>query len=377
MEQSRKNTISKKRPTAFAAALGRRLADGGIRIGWEVEANFRAWYERNFVNCRAGRIGNMSYSRAGVLDDRPGDRAWYADAHARAWSDYNDPLDSSELAYIVSHPLVAFQLSVGITDLRGLRCLRRGLTLCTNRLQQKAYRSRYYARDNARRRLLAAERRKIRKTATTNPCPTPDGFRAAFAHVKESVEAKILFGGMVYDLACYVDSCLIYDESGNIVGRNGGIKKWLADNVPDLFPRYKTIMRYKALAMRLRQAMDVRDPEPTSALLEEGSSAVTDDRRDVARRDDGTQTGPSKRAGKDAAGGNENYYASNSQSCGGGRTAIEVVWKHLRQMRGQRRERVRRLLAGCDNTFKDVFEKVDAELGATALRRATTVSGAS
>ena len=381
MGKSRKNTVSRKRPTAFAAVLGRRIADGGIRIGKGVEANFRAWYERNFVNCRAGRIGNMSYGRAGALDDRPGDRIWYADAHARAWSDYNAPLDSSELAYIVSHPLVAFQLSVGITDLRGLRCLRRGLTLRTNRLQQKAYRSRYYERDNARRRLLAAERRKIRKRTTTNPCPTPEGFRAAFARVGESAEAKVLFGGMVHDLACYVDSCLMYDDSGNIVGRNGGIKKWLADNVPELFPRYKTIMRYKALAMRLRQAMDVRDPEPTSALLEDSPAAGADNRYDAARRDGGTQTGPSGRARKVGVGGNKNYYALNSHSDGGdgdgnsigngrygigvgnrrgkinrgdgsgddrsdeGGNDVTVGCKHVRQMRRQRRERLRRLLA--------------------------------
>ena len=75
----------------------------------------------------------------------------------------------------------------------------------TNSLQQKAYRSRYYERDNARRRMLAAERRKIRRRTTTNPCPSPDEFRAAFADVARSVEAKILFGGMVHDLACHVD----------------------------------------------------------------------------------------------------------------------------------------------------------------------------
>ena len=351
-----------KRPIPFKAALGRRIADGGIRVGREIEANFRAWYERNFVNCRVGRIGNMSYGRAGALDDHPGDRTWYADAHARAWSDYNDPLDSSELAYIVSHPLVAIQLSVGITDLRGLRCLRRGLTLRTNRLQQKAYRSRYYERDNARRRLLAAERRKIRKRTTTNPCPTPEGFRAAFARVRESAEAKMLFGGMVHDLACYVDSCLMYDESGNIVGRNGGIKKWLADNVPDLFPRYKTIMRYKALAMRLRQAMGVKDPEPTSALFEEDTSAVTDNRHATARRGSETLVEPTGHARKYEVRGDTNYYALNSYNRGsdGDGNDNVVGWRHLRQqMKWQRRERVRRLLAECENTFKDVFEKVD------------------
>ena len=47
------------------------------RVGAEVEANFRAWLTRNFVDPRAGRIGGMSYSRAGSLDDRVGDGLWY------------------------------------------------------------------------------------------------------------------------------------------------------------------------------------------------------------------------------------------------------------------------------------------------------------
>ena len=45
-------------------------------VGAEVEANFRAWLTRNFVNPRAGRIGGMSYDRAGALDDRVGDGEW-------------------------------------------------------------------------------------------------------------------------------------------------------------------------------------------------------------------------------------------------------------------------------------------------------------
>ena len=165
------------RPSGIAASA-RRLT---IAIGREAAANFRAWFERNFANPRAGRIGGVSYSRAGAFDDRPGDRAWYSDAYGRAFWDHTEPLTPAEEDYIRSHPLVMLQLALGVTDLRGLRCLRRGLTLRANALQQKSYRSRYYARDNARRRALAAERRKSRRRTTTNPCPTPDGFREAFA----------------------------------------------------------------------------------------------------------------------------------------------------------------------------------------------------
>ena len=62
----------------------------------------------------------------------------------------------------------------------------RGLTLRTNSLQRKSYRSRYYGQENARRRMLAAERRRVARRTTTNPCPTPEAFRAAFAKALET-----------------------------------------------------------------------------------------------------------------------------------------------------------------------------------------------
>jgi len=126
----------------------------------------------------------------------------------------------------------------------------------------------YYARETERRRRLAAERRKINRRYTTAPAPTPEALLAAWEARKESREAMIRLGGMLHDLECYVDNCLKIDESGAVVGRNGGIRGWLRENLPELSPKYKTLMRYKALAIRLRQATDTRDPTPTSALLE-------------------------------------------------------------------------------------------------------------
>ena len=127
----------------------------------------------------------------------------------------------------------------------------------------------YYERETKRRRELAAERRKVTRRSTSAPMPTPDEILAAWNARKESREAMIRLGGMLQDLECYVDNCLRFDESGDVVGRNGGIKGWLAENLPDLLPKYKTLMRYKAMAVRLRQATDTHDPKPTSALLDE------------------------------------------------------------------------------------------------------------
>ena len=126
----------------------------------------------------------------------------------------------------------------------------------------------YYARETERRRRLAEERRKIKRRRTTAPMPTPVDVIAAWEARKESREAMVRLGGMLQDLECYVNNCLRFDGNGNVVGRNGGIRGWIRENVPELFPKYKTLMRYKAMAVRLRQATDTNDPTPTSALLD-------------------------------------------------------------------------------------------------------------
>jgi hypothetical protein len=125
----------------------------------------------------------------------------------------------------------------------------------------------YYARETARRRELARERRKIRRRSTMAEMPTPEEILTLWEQRKESQEAMIRLGGRLHDLECYVDNCLKFDEKGDVVGRNGGIRGWLKENLPDLAPKYKTLMRYKALAVRLRQATGTKDPVPTEKLL--------------------------------------------------------------------------------------------------------------
>jgi len=127
----------------------------------------------------------------------------------------------------------------------------------------------YYLREKERRRKLAAERRKIVRRMTTAPMPTPEAILSAWNERKTSREAMIRLGGLLDDLSCHVDSCLRFDENGTVIGRNGGIREWINENIPELSPKYKTLMRYKALATRLRQATGTKDPTPTSALLAE------------------------------------------------------------------------------------------------------------
>ena len=365
-------TMASMRMQMAAEAARRAVADTARAVSEEVRESFRAWVERNFFNARAGRIGNVSYARAGELDDavpesgprgarREARRLWYAEAYDRALVDHTEPLRLDEAAFLFRSPLVALQLALGVTDLRGLRCLRRGLTHGVNRLQARAYRARYYTRDNARRRALAAERRRIARRSTVNPCPTFEALCAAFAARGESPEAKVRLGGLLEDLECYVDNCLRFGPDGEIIGRNGGVKAWLREHAPGLSGRYKTLMRYKALARRLRQAAGIADPVPASAVFDGPPAPLRapprlpvpqSGRRDALGADCEDASGAGRKDISGAGGGDvpagraererrdaRDYYALES---------------HLAA--------ARRLVEGCGNTCVALFRAIDAVL---------------
>ena len=363
-------TMASMRMQMAAEAARRAVADTARAVSEEVRESFRAWVERNFFNARAGRIGNVSYARAGELDDavpesgprgarREARRLWYAEAYDRALVDHMEPLRAEEADFLLRNPLVALQLALGVTDLRGLRCLRRGLTQEVNRLQARACRARYYARDNARRRALAAERRRIARRTTLNPRPTPEALRAAFAARGASPEAKVRLGGLLEDLECHVDNCLRFGPDGEIIGRNGGVKAWLREHAPGLSGHYKTLMRYKALAKRLRQAAGISDPVPASTVFDGPpapprlpapfvpstplrSPAPASGREDAPETGDGhgptggdVSAGWTEKGRRDA----QDYYAVKS---------------HLMV--------ARRIVEGCENTCVALFRAIDAVL---------------
>jgi hypothetical protein len=91
----------------------------------------------------------------------------------------------------------------------------------------------YYEEELARRKKLAEERRKLRRRRTLNPCPTTDALNEAFAKAKDSPANMIRFGSLLEDLECYVDNSIMFDEYGNVAGRKGGIRRYLADNAPE------------------------------------------------------------------------------------------------------------------------------------------------
>ena len=165
------------------------------------------------------------------------------------------------------------------------------------RLKASERRPRYYAAENERRRALAAERRRIRARSTTNACPTREAILEAWNRRKDSHEAAIRFGSMLEDLECYLDNSLRRSEDGVIIGRNPGIKGWLCDNLPEIYEKYTTAMRYKAAAKKLKQVVELADPTPADVVLPHGAP----EQREEVKRDYGADEVEGCRA--DGAGG--------------------------------------------------------------------------
>ena len=163
--------------------------------------------------------------------------------------------------------------------------LRRMVTRRIAAMKNKASRNVHYEAEKVRRRAMAAERRRISRRTTTNPCPTKEAVLDAWRHVRDSKESLVLFGSLMQDLECYVDNSLRFDRSGRIVGRNAGVKGWLAENLPELAEHYTSVIRYKAAAKKLRQIVGLADPMPVAAVL--GGAGTDGGRRPRARGEGG------------------------------------------------------------------------------------------
>ena len=176
------------------------------------------------------------------------------------------------------------------------RWLRAGAMRYIDRAQSRLRRPLYYARERARREALAEERRRAGGRRTTNPCPTREAILDAWVHRRDSHAAAVRFGSLVHDLECYVDNSLLRDGSGAIVGRRGGVA-----NIPALYVRYTTVMRYKAMAKKLRQVVGLADPVPAEAVLApQAETAQTEPPNGggEGKRDHGAYEIPSRNAGR-------------------------------------------------------------------------------
>ena len=148
---------------------------------------------------------------------------------------------------------------------------------CVALALHKVQRPKYYPQERMRRQALARERRRIRRRTTINVAPTSQELLDQWAKVKKSPEEMIRFGSMLCDLEAYVDNSLLRNENGEIIGRNPGIRGWLNANCQPLAVRYKTVMGYKAMAEKFRQAVGLVDPYPAALALEECQNTVRKD----------------------------------------------------------------------------------------------------
>lgn len=152
-------------------------------------------------------------------------------------------------------------------------CVLKGIAIAVRKTQ----RPKYYPAEKLRRQALAAERRRIRRRITVNAAPTAEELIAQYARIKRNPKEMIRFGSMLCDLEAYVDNSLRHDENGVIVGRNPGIRGWLAGNCGELAAHYKTVMRYKAMAEQFRQVVGLRDPLPAALALAGEANEETGD----------------------------------------------------------------------------------------------------
>ncbi|MBQ9430135.1 MAG: hypothetical protein IJU44_01150 [Kiritimatiellae bacterium] len=164
------------------------------------------------------------------------------------------------LACLIALPLT---ISVCVGGSAALWLVCRILSAAINRMR----RPKYYERERLRRRELRAQRRKITPRSTLNPCPSPERLSELWANRKRSEADMVRLGSALLDLDAFVDNSLCFDEDGRICGRNPGVKGWLFEHCPDIWSHYKTAMRYKQLAVKLRQAVGLADPYPAEAAL--------------------------------------------------------------------------------------------------------------
>ena len=254
--------------SAKAATRRRRTAGAADRLAAQAEAEHRAWLrkylpvEQRILAERERLFERRAELRAERRARRArefGDLCEWTEGDAARWREHGfAPLETMFLELFRDAGYYMY-----------LDYMRRWSTQRIDKARGALRRPLYYARENERRRALAAARRRIERRRTENPCPTKEQVLDAWLHAKDSHEAAIRFGGMLEDLECYLDNSLVRNEDGVIVGRCPGIKGWLRDNVPALYLRYTAVMRYKAAAKKFRQIAGLVDPTPVSAAVPE------------------------------------------------------------------------------------------------------------
>ncbi len=102
------------------------------------------------------------------------------------------------------------------------------------------------------------------------------------ARARGPLAEKLRLGSMLLDAEATVDSSLIRDEDGEIVGRRGGLRAWLDETCPSLSRHYAALMGYRRLAAEFRAEHGLCDPAPAALLL--GADPATEAKLPPAMR---------------------------------------------------------------------------------------------
>ena len=276
---------AKRRKAAAAAEKARKkaaLADaveaashpekyGLNTVGGRTLTKHEAWWAKygpiaeEIYEKREERIARRAY-RLNMLAERFGDICEMTEGRAVAWrSDPTGHLCERAFLMFINDPGHAAYCSFMEHSSKHLA-----------RMKAAVRRPYYYEAERARRRELAAARRKITRRYTDNSCPTREQILAGWLNRRKSHADAIRFGSLIEDLECYIDNSLMRTDDGVIYGRNSGIKGWLQENIPALYLKYSTIMRYKAAAKKLKQITLLRDPTPIAAVVGDPAEAKCD-----------------------------------------------------------------------------------------------------
>ena len=129
-----------------------------------------------------------------------------------------------------------------------------------------------------RRGVAAAERtqktmRVVHRTSRREP-PSRELLVRCWELSRTSLEGKILLGSLLGDVDAVEDHSYIRGDGGEIVGRHGGVRRWLDAGCPELAPHYKTLMRYKAMADKFRRTCGLGDPDSAEDALAAGETCA-------------------------------------------------------------------------------------------------------
>jgi hypothetical protein len=144
----------------------------------------------------------------------------------------------------------------------------------------------------------------------------------------------------------------------------------LREEIPELAQRYKTIMKYKTLAKRFRQALGVQDPIPASMLLEKEGEITRCESCQKAKIKRDCENGRGKREFASERSVESELDEACTEGAGNDSSAIDVIGNANGNANGdangdansfgkvERNEDVtvlaRKLLSECENTYMSV-----------------------